>query len=239
ADPLLRADHRHDLGLGVELDAEPAAVPRRHRPTELGRAVVARIPVRRGIEHRLAHRLDDVLGRRQVRVAHAERDHVDTLRTLRREFAVELGEQVRRQRLDAFGDPQPETASSHDGSRTPSATRTAGPVSRTSSPSSRSIRRTPPGKRAGAFAGTRPASFAATTAAHAPVPHANVSPAPRSQTRTFTPSPWTATNSTFVRSGKRSSCSTIGPIRWTSTSSGSSSTNRTRCGLPIDSAVAL
>ena len=48
-DALLRADQRDHLGLGIELDAEPPPVPVGDRPAELGRADVARVPVRRRV----------------------------------------------------------------------------------------------------------------------------------------------------------------------------------------------
>ena len=57
-----------------------------------------------------------------------------------------------------------------------------------------------------------PRRCATAATAHAPVPHESVSPAPRSQTRMAIRSACvTRTNSTFVRRGKRASCSRTGP----------------------------
>ena len=57
-----------------------------------------------------------------------------------------------------------------------------------------------------------PASCAATAIAHAPLPHAIVSPLPRSQTRASISSAPTRANSTFVPSGNRSSRSSTAPM---------------------------
>ena len=54
--------------------------------------------------------------------------------------------------------------------------------------------------------------MAATATAHAPLPHAIVSPEPRSQTRVTIASFVTCANSTFVPSGKSSWCSSAGPM---------------------------
>ena len=88
-------------------------------------------------------------------------------------------------------------------------------------------------------AGASPASFAATATAHAPLPQAIVSPLPRSQTRTSIRSPSTRANSTFVPSGNRSWRSSAGPMCPTWYRAGSSSTNSTRCGFPIETALAV
>jgi hypothetical protein len=53
--------------------------------------------MRRRVGDRGAHRIDDVVGRGEVRVTDAERDHVDAFGTLRGEPPVELREQVRRE----------------------------------------------------------------------------------------------------------------------------------------------
>ena len=82
----------------------------------------------------------------------------------------------------------------------------------------------------------QPFATAAALAATALVPEALVSPAPRSQTPTVSScSPSTRTSWTFVRSRKRSWCSTSGPSRSSSPRSGSRRT--TACGLPTETAV--
>src|SRR5581483_5779724 len=235
---LLRPDQRDDLRVRVELHPEPPRVPVGHRRPELPGAVIRGVAMGRRISNGLAHRLDDVPRRGSVRVSDAERDDVHALGALGRELLVELREQVGRQLPDPPGDPHATPLDrSHASSSDASKTRSAGPVSTTSS-GVRSTSRTPPGNRTFALAGTSPASFAATSAAHAPVPQAIVSPTPRSHTRTVSPPSSTATNSTLVRSGNSSWRSIDGPIAGTSIPAGSSCTSRTRCGLPIETAVA-
>ena len=79
---------------------------------------------------------------------------------------------------------------------------------------------------------------AATAVAHAPVPHAIVSPQPRSNTRMAMPSGPTAANSTFVFSGKASCVSKYAPMRSTSNWLTSSfSRKQTAWGFPIDTQV--
>ena len=81
--------------------------------------------------------------------------------------------------------------------------------------------------------------FKATADAHAPVPQASVSPAPRSHTRILTLFlSITCTNSVFIRFGKHTCSSNFGP----SVSSGTLftlSTNTTQWGLPMDTHVTL
>ena len=82
----------------------------------------------------------------------------------------------------------------------------------------------------------QPFKTAATATAHAPVPHAHVSPLPRSQTRilsSFLRS--TRTNSVFILSGKSGLFSNAGPIFSRSSSSGAA--NTTQCGLPMETSV--
>jgi len=59
----------------------------------------------------------------------------------------------------------------------------AGPVMKTSPRSGHSMSSVPPGDVTFARLDARPFTFAATSAAHAPVPHPRVGPAPRSQVR--------------------------------------------------------
>src|SRR5947207_3179954 len=219
--PLLGPDEREDLGVGVELHAEPAAEPLGDGPAELGHAVVRRVAVGGGVARSLPGRLHHVVWRGRVRVPHAEGDDVRAGGTPLGHLPVELGEQVRRQVLHAPGDPHPH-ASSRAASRrpvwiSPSYTRTAGPRIVTGPSGSHSTSTAPPGKWTRPRRPVIPARCAATSDAHAPVPQAMVSPTPRSHTRTRTPSSAGATNSTLVRLGNRGSRSSIGPIRPTST----------------------
>src|SRR5690606_33687875 len=62
-------------------------------------------------------------------------------------------------------------------------TLTAGPVKTTGPSPGHSMRSVPPGRRTLTTSSTRPRTRAAATIAHAPEPHARVSPTPRSQTR--------------------------------------------------------
>ena len=138
--PLLRPDEGEHLRLGVELDAEPPPVERRDRLSEVAEAVVGGIPVGRGIRRRLPQCLDDVRGRGKVRVPYPERDDIGSCRSPLGDLPIELGEQVRRERLDPAGQPHRRTpaaaapwaaAAIQPGSSSPSKTRTAGPVMRT------------------------------------------------------------------------------------------------------------
>ena len=101
-DALLGADRRHDLGLRVELDVEAAHVEVRHRLAEVLAAAVGRVLVRLGLGDGLLHRVDDDRGRRPVGIADAQRDDVDALRALGGDLALELGEQVGRDEVEAL-----------------------------------------------------------------------------------------------------------------------------------------
>mmetsp|Transcript_22999 Transcript_22999/g.74469 ORF Transcript_22999/g.74469 Transcript_22999/m.74469 type:complete len:200 (-) Transcript_22999:308-907(-) len=105
--------------------------------------------------------------------------------------------------------------------------------------SSHSMNRSPPGSVTVAARSARPSSTAATSSAHAPVPHANVGPAPRSQTFILR---WvrerTCTNSMLHLAGKAGWDSRSGPTVSNSIAS-RSSTKMAACGLPIDTQVAV
>ena len=101
-DGLLRAQRGHDLALGVESDAEAPPVVGGHRLAEQQGALVRRVLVRGGVPRRLGEGRDDVLGCRRVGVADAEADDVDAGRPPGGDLALDLGEQVRRQALDAL-----------------------------------------------------------------------------------------------------------------------------------------
>jgi hypothetical protein len=100
-DRLLGADRRDDLAVGVEVDVEAAEVEVVDRVAEVLAAAVGGVLVRFGLADRLLHRLDDQRRRRAVRVADAERDHVDARRALVGDLALKLCEGVRRDLLEA------------------------------------------------------------------------------------------------------------------------------------------
>ena len=101
-DALLRADRRHDLGVRIELDVEAAHVEVRDGLAEVRAAAVGGVLVRLGLGDRLLHRVDDDRRRRAVGVADAQRDDVDALRALGGDLALELGEQVGRDEVQAL-----------------------------------------------------------------------------------------------------------------------------------------
>mmetsp|Transcript_54722 Transcript_54722/g.143861 ORF Transcript_54722/g.143861 Transcript_54722/m.143861 type:complete len:200 (-) Transcript_54722:301-900(-) len=105
------------------------------------------------------------------------------------------------------------------------------------SASRHSICRSPPGRETVQLRSARPVRMAATVSAHAPVPHASVGPAPRSQTTILR---WerlsTCTNSVLVFAGKTGWASKRGPTAARSSAS-RSSTNVIACGLPIPTQV--
>src|SRR5205814_1821185 len=113
-------------------------------------------------------------------------------------------------------------------SHTPSNTLVAAPFIDTgrSSPS-QLIVSVPPRVATCTFDSSKPRRTPATTAAHAPVPHASVSPAPRSHTRNrMLARPTTCMYPAFTRCGKRGCCSINGPCVVTGAAS-TSATNWT------------
>ena len=87
--------------LGVELHAEPALVVGGLRAAQTGDALRGRIAIRARLRHRLDQLVDDMLGRRQIRIAHAEIDDIRTTRAGGRLQPVDFSEYVGRQALDA------------------------------------------------------------------------------------------------------------------------------------------
>mmetsp|Transcript_25522 Transcript_25522/g.64846 ORF Transcript_25522/g.64846 Transcript_25522/m.64846 type:complete len:208 (-) Transcript_25522:293-916(-) len=102
-----------------------------------------------------------------------------------------------------------------------------------------SIWRSPPGSETVALRSDSPLSTAATSSAHAPVPHASVGPAPRSHTRIARcVRESTCTNSVLVRAGKTGWFSNFGPtVASGSAVSSRASTKTMACGLPIETHV--
>ena len=100
-DAFLRADGDDRLGLGIELDVPAAAVPLADRAAQARNAARDRISVRVRTLYRFDQLVDDVPGRRSVRVAHAE---VDDVLPAAAGGHLQLGgdiENVRRKALDA------------------------------------------------------------------------------------------------------------------------------------------
>ena len=93
----LRAEGRHDLGLGIELHAEAARVIAGLRAAQAGDALRGRIAVGARLADRLDELVDHMLRRRQVRVAHAEIDDVGAGGASLGLELVDLLEDVRRQ----------------------------------------------------------------------------------------------------------------------------------------------
>ena len=104
-DALLGAEQRDDLVGRVERDAEARRVEPGHGLAEAELALVARVLVRRRVGGALGERRDDVRRRGQVGIADAEADDVDAGGLALGDLALDGGEQVRRQRANAFCDP--------------------------------------------------------------------------------------------------------------------------------------
>jgi hypothetical protein len=93
--PLLRS-HRHDhFGFGIDVDPKPATIVIRLGLAQTGDTLRLRIAVRAGFPRDFDELLDDVLGRRQVGIAHAEIDDVLPARARRRPHRVHFGDDVR------------------------------------------------------------------------------------------------------------------------------------------------
>ena len=102
ADSLLAAQRGDDLRGWVELDAEAVAVEGGGRGAELVGTVVGRVLVRGRVSRGVGEGSDHRRRRRQVGVADAEADHVHALASLSRDLALELGEQVGRDLIEAL-----------------------------------------------------------------------------------------------------------------------------------------
>ena len=99
-EPLLGAERRDRLGLGVELDAVPVAVPAGDRDAQPCDAAGGRVAVVLGVLGGLDQLRDDVLGRPEVGIAHAEIDDVLTAGARLRLEVVDDREDIRRKPLD-------------------------------------------------------------------------------------------------------------------------------------------
>ena len=98
---LLGAQRGDDLGLGIELDAETPLVIGGLGAPQPGNSPRRRITVGAGLADGLLQLFDDMVGRRQIRVAHAEIDDVGSAIAGSRLGAIDLLEDVRRQTTDA------------------------------------------------------------------------------------------------------------------------------------------
>ena len=98
----LGAERRHDLALRVELHAETATVVARLGAAQAGDALGGGITVGARLADRLDQLVDDVLGGRQVGIAHAEVDDIGTGVAGRGLQAIDLLEDVGRQTTDAM-----------------------------------------------------------------------------------------------------------------------------------------
>ncbi len=98
----LGAERGDDLLLGIELHAEAAAVIGRLRLAQARDAARGRIAVGARLADGLLQLVDDVLRRRQVRIAHAEIDDVGALVARAGLRLVDDLENIGRQALDAM-----------------------------------------------------------------------------------------------------------------------------------------
>jgi hypothetical protein len=107
---LLGAEGGDDLRVGIELHAEAARIVARLRLAQAGDAFGGGIAVGARLPRRLDELLDDVLGGRQVRIAHAEVDDVGVGLAGGGLHTVHLLEHVRRQpsnRVEVLHRPVP------------------------------------------------------------------------------------------------------------------------------------
>src|SRR6185503_11149275 len=156
--------------------------------------------------------------------------HVDRLEQLR--MLVEELRVCSQEPRDIVGSHGPST------SRTPSYTVRAGPFIQTGlSPPSQDTVNVPPRACTATGESSTPRTMPQTTAAQAPVPHASVSPAPRSYTRNrIACRSTTCMKPALTRPGKRAWRSISGPSSATGACA-TSGTSCTACGLPMESSA--
>ncbi len=171
---------------GSRVDAEPPLIERRHRLAKPRPAAVGRVLVGVGQRHLALGLCHHHVGSGQVGVADAERDHVDAGSLALGDLSLQLGEQVRREILDALGEPHLERLQLGHEQWIKGACRARARPGRScgcSAASSISITSVPPSVCTVTGEATSPAVTAATAAAVEPLPDESVSPAPRSHTR--------------------------------------------------------
>ena len=98
---LLGADGGDDLGVGVEVDVEEHLVARGHRQAQVGDAARGAVAMVARIVRRLRELRDGHVGAREIRITEAEIDDVATRGARLGLQPVDLGEDVRRQAVDA------------------------------------------------------------------------------------------------------------------------------------------
>ena len=92
ADPVLGAERWQDLAVRVQRHGEPLAVPVCDCRAQLCEPEVRRVAMISRVRRGLLQHADDALGRRQVRIADTERDHVDAGALLLLHLAIDLSE---------------------------------------------------------------------------------------------------------------------------------------------------
>ena len=103
ADPVLGAERWQDLAVRVQRHGEPLAVPVCDCRAQLCEPEVRRVAMISRVRRSLLQHADDALGRRQVRIADTERDHVDAGALLLLHLAINLRKQIRWDEAEALG----------------------------------------------------------------------------------------------------------------------------------------
>ena len=98
----LGAQRGHHLGVGVEFDAESPPIITRLRAAQPGDALRGRVAIGPGFADRLDQLVHHMLGRGQIRIAHAEIDDIGTGVARCGLQAIDLLEHVGRQTADAM-----------------------------------------------------------------------------------------------------------------------------------------
>jgi hypothetical protein len=96
ADAFLAAEHRDQLTVRIELDAEAVTVEARRRGPELLGAMVRRVLVGPWVARRFGQRIDDRRRRGKVGVADTEADDVDAGLLGLGYLPLQLGEEIGR-----------------------------------------------------------------------------------------------------------------------------------------------
>ena len=102
ANALLGPDEIQGLGVRVERQPEAALVPVGHRLAELGQALGFRVAVVGRLPRARLQRVENGIRRRHVRIANAERDHVDSAGLLLGNGSRNADEKVRWQLLNTL-----------------------------------------------------------------------------------------------------------------------------------------
>ena len=216
------------------LDAEAPLVEVADGLAELVAAAVGRVLVRLGLGDRLLHGVDDQRGRRAGRGRRCRaRSRRRRPRLLGGDLALELGEQVRRDPVQALSSVAC-SSSMNSSASSPRYTGTAQPVRFTCRSSSTSTSSSPPSS-ARSRASRRRRARSATAAPLAPVPEDSVSPTPRSKMRArIVLGRALGVEGDVGAVGEELVCArSAGRSAGRSSASGSSTGAMTHCGLPI------